>query len=95
MEMSTRIFCAIAMATVVLVVNASEVQKVTLDVKGMTCASCPVTVKVVLKQQVGVSEVKMDADQSTAEVRFDPAKVTPDRLARAVTEAGYPTTPRK
>jgi hypothetical protein len=27
---------------------------------------------------------------ATAQVRFDPAKNTPEALARAVTEAGYP-----
>ena len=93
--MLNRILCAMACAATTLAVNASEVEKVTLDVKGMDCAACPVTVKAVLKQQPGVSEVKMDAEKHTAEVSFDPAKVTPDKLAKVVTETGYPATPRK
>ena len=93
--MLNRILCAVAITATSLVANANDAQKVTLDVKGMDCAACPVTVKAVLKRQPGVDDVKMDAEKHTAEVRFDPAKVSPDRLAKAVTEAGYPAIPRK
>lgn len=93
--MPNRIVVAFAIAGATMVSNASEAQKVTLDVKGMHCATCPLTVKVVLKKQHGVDEVKMDAEKHTAEVKFDPAKASPGQLAKAVTEAGYPATPRK
>ena len=93
--MLNRILAVFAFGGIALFANASEAQQVTLDVKGMDCAACPVTVKVVLKRQRGVDEVKMDAARHTAEVSFDPVKVSPDQLAKAVTEAGYPTTPRK
>lgn len=74
--------------------QADEARTTTLDVKGMHCATCPLTVKVVLKKQPGVSDVKMDAQKNTAEVRFDPAKVSKEQLAHAVTEAGYPAKAR-
>jgi len=93
--MLNRLVIALAICGAALTANASEEQKVTLDVKGMHCATCPLTVKVVLKKQPGVDEVKMDAEKHTAEVKFDPAKVSPEKLAQAVTEAGYPATPRK
>ncbi len=48
-----------------------------------------------LKKQPGVDDVKMDAEKHTAEVKFDPAKVSPTQLAKAVTEAGYPAFARK
>ena len=93
--MLKRVLAVFALGGIALFADANEAQKVTLDVKGMTCAACPVTVKVVLKKQPGVDDVKMDAEKHTAEVRFDPAKVSPDQLAKAVTEAGYPTSARK
>ena len=93
--MLNRFIAAIAIAGIFLSAHASEPQKTTLDVKGMHCATCPLTVKVVLKKQPGVDEVKMDADNHTAEVKFDPAKTSPERLAKTVTEAGYPTAYRK
>ena len=75
--------------------GAAETQKVTLDVKGMHCGTCPLTVKVILKKQQGVDDVKMDAEKHTALVSFDPKVMTPEKLAQAVTEAGYPASPRK
>ena len=93
--MLNRIIAAIAIAGTFLTAHASELQKATLDVKGMHCATCPLTVKVVLKKQPGVDEVKMDVDKHTAEVKFDPARTSPGQLAKVVTEAGYPTAYRK
>ncbi len=90
-----RLMAALALFGTLLAADASEAQKVTLDVKGMHCASCPLTVKVVLKKQPGVDDVKMDSEKHTAEVSFDPSKVSPERLAQVVTEAGYPATPRR
>ena len=93
--MLNRRIAAVALFGTVLAASAGESQKVTLDVKGMHCASCPLTVKVLLRKQAGVEDVKVNAETNTAEVKFDPAKVSPGKLADAVTEAGYPATPRK
>jgi mercuric ion binding protein len=73
----------------------ADVRSVTLDVKGMHCGTCPLTVKLILLKQPGVSEVKMDADKKSATVKFEVAKSTPESLAQAVTQAGYPAAPRK
>ena len=73
---------------------AGELRKVTLGVKGMDCAACPVTVKVVLMKQPGVTDVKVDAEHHTASVTFDPVQVSAETLAEAVTQTGYPATPR-
>jgi mercuric ion binding protein len=76
-------------------VQAAGLETATLAVKGMTCPTCPLTVKVALKKQPGVSDVKVDLRRATARVVFDPEKVTVARLAKAVTDAGYPATPRR
>jgi mercuric ion binding protein len=93
--MLKRVLAALAVGWIAFAANAGEARNVTIDVKGMHCATCPLTVKVVLKKQPGVDEVKMDAEKKTAQVKFDPAQVSPEQLAKAVTEAGYPATPRK
>ena len=79
----------------VLPALAAPTQQVVLDVMGMDCAACPITVKAVLRKQPGVEEAKVDLEKQIAEVRFDAAKVTPDKLAAAVSEAGFPASPRK
>ncbi len=74
---------------------AAETRNATLEVSGMTCAVCPLTVKAALKMQPGVSEANVDLKSKMAEVKFDPAKVQPAQLAKAVTDAGFPTTVKK
>jgi mercuric ion binding protein len=74
---------------------AGEPQRAVLDVPGMYCSLCPLTVKKALERVPGVIEAKADFGSKTAEVRYDPDKVSPEALARAVTNAGYAATPRK
>ncbi len=74
---------------------AGDIRTATLDVTGMTCASCPLTVKQILKQQPGVREANVDLKTHIAQVKFDPDKVQPEQLAKAVTDSGFPSTVRK
>ena len=74
---------------------AGDMRSATLEVSGMTCASCPLTVKQVLKKQPGVSEASVDYKSHSAHVKFDPDKIQPEQLAKAVTEIGFPTTVKK
>lgn len=71
------------------------IRSVTLEVQGMNCAACPITVKKALKNVPGVSEVKVDYKSGIAEVDYDPNKTGPDDLAKAVAAAGYPATARE
>jgi len=70
-------------------------QTATLDVQNMTCASCPLTVRQILKKQPGVEDAKVDLRGHSAEVKFDPAKVRPEQFAKAVSDAGFPSTVRR
>ena len=73
-------------------VAADAIKTVTLEVQGMNCAACPITVKKALKKVPGVAEVAVDYKAGTAEVIYDAGKVSSDDLAMATTAAGYPTT---
>jgi len=73
-------------------VAADVIKTVTLEVQGMNCAACPITVKTALKRVPGVSDVKVDYNTGIAEVNYDPSKTSADELAKAVTTVGYPTT---
>ena len=65
---------------------------VTLAVPGMTCATCPITVKKALTKVAGVAKVNVDLDKLQAIVTFDDAKTTAAALTKATTDAGYPST---
>lgn len=64
----------------------------TLSVEGMTCASCTVTVRMSVKKLDGVKEATVQLDEKRARIQYDPAHVTPQQLADAVTRAGYGAT---
>ncbi|MGE0040791.1 MAG: mercury resistance system periplasmic binding protein MerP [Vicinamibacterales bacterium] len=68
---------------------------VTLDVPGMTCSMCPITVKKALTKVPGVATVDVDFDSREAVVTFDDAKTTVSALTRATTDAGYPSTVKR
>jgi periplasmic mercuric ion binding protein len=72
----------------------AEERRVQLDVKGMNCATCPITVRLALKRVPGVLEAKVTLDPPIAEVIYDDAKTNAERLARATADAGFPSSLR-
>ena len=71
---------------------AGTLETVTLDVQDMSCAVCPITVKKALDKVPGVTSATVDFDKKTASVTFDPDKASPATLAKATSDAGYPST---
>lgn len=63
---------------------------VTFAVDNMTCASCPYIVKTSMSQVPGVAHVIVSFEAKTATVTFDDAKTSPDAIAAASMNAGYP-----
>jgi periplasmic mercuric ion binding protein len=87
---------AAVIATFVLIAPASASPKtVTLNVSGMTCAACPITVKKALEKVGGVSKVEVQFEKKQVLVTFDDAKTNTDVLVKATTDAGYPSQPEK
>jgi mercuric ion binding protein len=68
---------------------------VTLNVPGMTCPVCPITVKKALEKVQGVSKVDVRFEKKQVLVTFDDAKTNTDALVKATTNAGFPSQPEK
>jgi mercuric ion binding protein len=70
----------------------ADPRTVTLDIQNVSCAICAPIVKRTLSRVLGVSRVAVVEHDgtATATVTFDDAKVTPDALVTAATNAGYP-----
>lgn len=66
-----------------------------LDVAGMTCSLCPLTVRKVLERVPGVLEARVDFSQRRAITKYDPDKASPEALAKAVADAGFPAKERR
>ena len=62
----------------------------TFAVENMTCASCPYIVKSSMTAVSGVARVAVSFQAKTATVTFDDAKTSPDAIAAASVNAGYP-----
>lgn len=67
-------------------------QTATLDVPGMTCAACPVTVKHALAKVKGVLKTDVSFEKRRAVVTFDDKTANVQALIKATTDAGYPST---
>ena len=66
-----------------------QADKLTLDIGGMTCASCVRRVEKALAQTPGVLNASVNFGTEAATVEFLPGAVSPSDLRRAVEEAGY------
>src|SRR5215218_8437373 len=67
----------------------------TLEIGGMTCASCVGRVEKALNRVDGVTAAEVNLATEVATVRFDPQQVGLDELTAAVARAGYTATPRR
>lgn len=84
-----------ALVVMPMITFAATSKTVTLDVKNMTCGTCPITVKKSLEKLSGVGDVKVDFAKKTATVIYDPDKTQPEALTMATTNAGYPSALQK
>ena len=72
----------------------AELRSATFTVENMTCATCPITVRLAMEAVEGVRSVEIDFGAKTATVLFDPAIASPAAIGSASTNAGYPAAAR-
>lgn len=65
------------------------VEKVILNVEGMSCSHCQAAVEKALKSLVGVSAVTVDLEAKKAEVEYDSEKLTLASIKEAIEDEGY------
>ena len=63
------------------------------EVEGMDCTNCETGVQSKLMALDGVFQVSVSYVDSSAEVKHDPALVSPAKIAEAITTAGFPAQP--
>ena len=62
--------------------------RVTMNIDGMSCGHCVSAVKGALASLEGVQVEQVTVGQAT--VSYDPAAISAERIAQAVTDEGYP-----
>jgi P-type Cu+ transporter len=68
----------------------SAVDEMTLEVRGMDCASCVAHVQKAAMSVPGVEDCRVNLAASRATVRLDSTKTSLQAVADAITESGYP-----
>src|SRR6478735_5116707 len=74
--------------------QATECVETSLNIGGMTCASCVRRVEKTLTRVDGVVAASVNLANETATVSFDPAFTSLDALTAAVAKSGYTAAPR-
>lgn len=72
---------------------STSAAKATLLVEGMDCASCVAHVEKAARSAGGAEACAVSLASGRASVEFDPAKTDVQRIAGAITEAGYKASP--
>jgi len=81
--------CLLLVATHAQSALAQE-QTVSMHVSGMTCGTCPITVRHRVLQMRGVHSARVDLDTALATVTFEDSEQSPQTIAQAITKLGYP-----
>ena len=71
-----------------------ETETCTLDIGGMTCASCVRRIEKALLKLDGVADARVNLATEVASITYAPQLIRLDDLTGAVTKAGYTATPR-
>ena len=66
-------------------------KSITLNVPGMTCPACPITIKKTLMKQHGVTAVNVVYAKKELVVKFDDAKTTPSAIMKSTASVGFPS----
>ena len=70
----------------------AALETVALDVPGMICPLCPITIKKALTKVGGVVKVEVSYFKKEAIVSYDNSKASVEALLQATKNAGYPST---
>ncbi|MDP3775116.1 MAG: heavy metal-associated domain-containing protein [Gemmatimonadales bacterium] len=63
-------------------VQAPDTAVARVAIQGMTCGSCATTARLALQRLTGVYHARISYDSASAVVRYDPRRVTPERIAQ-------------
>ncbi|MFC0270816.1 copper chaperone CopZ [Metabacillus herbersteinensis] len=64
-------------------------EKMTLNVKGMSCGHCINSIEGSVGELSGVTTVKVNLDSGTVSVEFNPNEITIDKIKETIDDQGY------
>jgi len=73
----------------IIVSNEANIRKISIDIKGMTCASCEEHINHTVNELEGVLDIKTSYNNNNTTIEFDKSKITIEEIKRAVNSTGY------
>ncbi|MGB7291718.1 MAG: cation transporter [Thermodesulfobacteriota bacterium] len=73
--------------------STANTKKAIFKVKGMTCGTCPLTIKAALKRLDGVVNTNVSYEDKQAKVSYEEGKVTVDEIVKTIENAGFKAIP--
>lgn len=71
--------------------EASALETVTVEVTGMDCQSCEVTIKAALANTHGVHSSEVSFERGNARVQYDPKQTDVNQIRQAIDSTGFKT----
>ncbi len=68
----------------------AEERSVTLHISGMTCGTCPISVRHRAMQMPGVHAATADLQTASATITYEDREQSAQAIAQAITDLGYP-----
>lgn len=73
----------------VVIVNATDIQTVAFDIRGMTCNGCASHVENKVNKLPGILEVFASYEEATAKVKYDNTKTSAEEIEQTINSTGY------
>lgn len=71
------------------VLNSAWAEKACYEIQGMTCVTCPITVKAALKKINGIKEVRVSLEEKNAMAEFDANQTNLKEIKNTIESVGY------
>tara|TARA_R110002072_G_scaffold166080_3_gene319326 strand:+ start:684 stop:1295 length:612 start_codon:yes stop_codon:yes gene_type:complete len=75
----------------VVISDVSQIEKVNVDIEGMTCDACQSHIEHAVNELDGIINVKASYSEGGATVKFDKTQTSIEEIKRAVNSTGYKT----
>lgn len=73
----------------VIVTNSSDVEKVTIEIEGMTCDACQNHVNHSVNELNGIVNIKTSYEDGNAIIQYDKTKTNLEEINKAINNTGY------
>ena len=73
----------------IIVVDKSNIVKINVDVKGMTCTSCEEHIDHSVNELDGIINIHSSYENGKSEIEFDNTKTTIEEIEKAINKTGY------